>query len=196
MAEQRKRAQQAGKFDTDYNEQLTSESTSSFSGYEQLDDVSEVVEIFNDSGSVEKLAAGENGIVVLAQTPFYAEAGGQVGDTGVLNIAGGEFKVTDTVKLGEAIAHKGVAGSEVMLGAQAKAVVDQERRAAIKLNHSATHLMHAALKKVLGEHVNQKGSLVDAQRLRFDFSHFEAITAAQLTEIETLVNQQIRQTCR
>tara|TARA_R110002153_G_scaffold25502_7_gene80813 strand:- start:664 stop:3261 length:2598 start_codon:yes stop_codon:yes gene_type:complete len=192
MAAQRKRAQQASQFDTDYNEQLKSNSTSEFTGYDQVTNQAEIVELFANGQQVEKLSAGEEGVIVLDKSPFYAESGGQIGDTGVLKTTSGSFEVRDTVKLGNAIAHKGKADSDFKLGDVVQAEFDVARREAIKLNHSATHLMHAALKQVLGEHVNQKGSLVSAERFRFDFSHFEAVTNVELQSVETLVNQQIR----
>ncbi|MBN7822064.1 alanine--tRNA ligase, partial [Bowmanella yangjiangensis] len=193
MAEQRKRAQAASNFGADYNAQLTSENSSEFTGYEQEEGMAEVVELFNLQNAVSSLAAGEQGIVVLDNTPFYAESGGQVGDTGVLKLLNGAFRVTDTVKLGNAIAHKGVAEAAISVGDKVDAQIDTARRQAIKLNHSATHLLHAALKNVLGEHVNQKGSLVQPDKLRFDFSHFEGVTREQLVEIENMVNQQVRE---
>ncbi|GAC18780.1 alanine--tRNA ligase [Paraglaciecola arctica] len=192
MAAQRKRAQQASQFDTDYNEQLKSNSTSEFTGYDQVTNQAEIVELFANGQQVEKLSAGEEGVIVLDKSPFYAESGGQIGDTGVLKTTSGSFEVRDTVKLGNAIAHKGKADADFKLGDVVQAEFDVARREAIKLNHSATHLMHAALKQVLGEHVNQKGSLVSADRFRFDFSHFEAVTNVELQSVETLVNQQIR----
>ncbi|GAB2709484.1 alanine--tRNA ligase [Aliiglaciecola aliphaticivorans] len=192
MAQQRERAQQASNFGKDYNDTLHAKTVSEFSGYELETDKAEVTELFGEKGAVEQLKAGESGIVVLSKTPFYAESGGQVGDTGILKGVSTEFKVTDTVKLNDAVAHKGIAQSDISLGDMVEAQVDGQRRTAIKLNHSATHLMHAALKTILGEHVNQKGSLVDAERLRFDFSHIEGVTAQQLEDIETLVNDQIR----
>jgi alanyl-tRNA synthetase len=192
MAAQRKRAQQASQFDTDYNEQLKSNSTSEFTGYDQVTNQAEIVELFADGQQVERLSAGEEGVIVLDKSPFYAESGGQIGDTGILKSAKGSFEVRDTVKLGNAIAHKGKADSDFKLGDLVQAEFDIARREAIKLNHSATHLMHAALKQVLGEHVNQKGSLVSAERFRFDFSHFEAVTNVELQSVETLVNEQIR----
>ncbi|MFA3789680.1 alanine--tRNA ligase [Aliiglaciecola sp. SL4] len=192
MAQQRERAQQASNFGKDYNDTLHAKTISEFSGYDSETDSSEVTELFAENGSVESLKAGESGMVILTKTPFYAESGGQVGDTGVLQGVSTEFKVTDTIKLNDAVAHKGIAQSDIKVGDMVEAQVDGQRRAAIKLNHSATHLMHAALKTILGEHVNQKGSLVDAERLRFDFSHMEGVTAQQLEEIETLVNDQIR----
>ncbi|WP_088332190.1 alanine--tRNA ligase [Lacimicrobium sp. SS2-24] len=193
MSEQRKRAQQASNFGKDYNSQLSSEVTSDFTGYEQSRGEASVQELFSTDAKVESLKTGEQGIVVLDTTPFYAEAGGQVGDTGYLSLSsGGGFRITDTIKLGNAIAHKGVAESDIHVGDKASVEIDVERRQAIKLNHSATHLLHAALKQVLGEHVNQKGSLVEPQRLRFDFSHFEAVSQQQIAQIEALVNEQIR----
>jgi alanyl-tRNA synthetase len=192
MAAQRKRAQQASQFDTDYNEVLKSHCTSEFTGYDQQNNQANIVELFVNGQEVKQLSAGEEGIVVLDKSPFYAESGGQVGDAGVLKIANGCFAVRDTIKLGNAIAHKGTADFDFKLGDVVQAEFDIERREAIKLNHSATHLMHAALKKILGAHVNQKGSLVSEERFRFDFSHFEAVTNAQLQSVEKLVNQQIR----
>jgi alanyl-tRNA synthetase len=192
MAAQRKRAQQASQFDTDYNERLKSNCTSEFTGYDKQTNQAEIVELFVNGKEVKKLSAGEEGIVVLNKSPFYAESGGQVGDSGVLKIANGNFVVRNTVKVGNAIAHKGTADSGFHLGDVVQAEFNVERRDAIKLNHSATHLMHAALKQVLGEHVNQKGSLVSAERFRFDFSHYEAVTDLQLQCVEKLVNDQIR----
>jgi alanyl-tRNA synthetase len=192
MAAQRKRAQQASQFDTDYNELLKSNCDSEFTGYDQQTHQAKIIELFVNGQEVKKLKAGEEGVVVLDKSPFYAESGGQVGDTGVLKMANGNFVVRDTVKLGNAIAHKGTADSDFKLGGVIVAEFDIGRREAIKLNHSATHLMHAALKQVLGEHVNQKGSLVSELRLRFDFSHFEAVTHAELQSVEKIVNEQIR----
>ena len=192
MAAQRKRAQQASQFDTDYNELLKSNCTSVFTGYDLQTYQAEIIELFVGGQQVEQLHAGEKGVVVLDKSPFYAESGGQVGDTGLLKVASGIFDVNDTVKLGNAIAHKGTAHANFKLGGVVHAEFDIERREAIKLNHSATHLMHAALRRELGEHVNQKGSLVSEERLRFDFSHFEAVTNTQLQNIEKIVNEQIR----
>ena len=172
---------------------MTSDQSSDFTGYENEAGSAKIVELFSQQDAVESLNDGQEGIVILDETPFYAESGGQVGDTGLLKVANGEFQVTDTVKLGDAIAHKGVAKGSLKLGDAADAQIDAPRRAAIKLNHTATHLMHAALKNILGDHVNQKGSLVDAERLRFDFSHFEGVTAEQLLAIENQVNEQIRE---
>lgn len=192
MAAQRKRAQQASQFDTDYNELLKSNTTSEFTGYDQPSSQAEIVELFANGQQVEKLQTGQEGVVVLNKTPFYAESGGQTGDSGILKSAEGSFIVKDTVKLGNAIAHKGTAQSDFKLGDLVQAEFDLQRRESIRLNHSATHLLHAALKKVLGDHVNQKGSLVSDERFRFDFSHFEAVTNEELQGVETLVNEQIR----
>ncbi|MEH6712943.1 MAG: alanine--tRNA ligase [Paraglaciecola polaris] len=191
MAEQRKRAQKASQFDLDYNEQLRSDLESVFVGYEQEQNTAQVREIFFQGESVNELASGDKGTLILDESPFYAESGGQAGDIGVLASETGDFTVTDTVKLGKAIAHKGIATSTIAVGDKVEAKVDGKRRHAIKLNHSATHLMHAALKSILGEHVNQKGSLVQAERLRFDFSHFEAMNKQQIAAVETMVNEQI-----
>ncbi|QHJ13631.1 Alanine--tRNA ligase [Paraglaciecola mesophila] len=191
MAEQRKRAQNASNFDLDYNEQLRSDLESVFVGYELEQNTAQIKEIFVQGQSVGEIAAGKEGTIILDESPFYAEAGGQAGDTGTLVMGTGGFEVQDTVKLGKAIAHKGAALSQLKVGDSVQANVDGARRHAIKLNHSATHLMHAALKSVLGEHVNQKGSLVQAERLRFDFSHYEAMSKEQVLAVETMVNEQI-----
>ncbi|PTB85535.1 alanine--tRNA ligase [Pseudidiomarina aestuarii] len=191
MEQQRQRAQQSSQFGVDYNERLKSSVRSQFTGYEQTDDESEVVELFADGHPVAELAVGQQGVVVLAQTPFYAESGGQIGDRGRLVANGGEFIVEDTQYIGKAIAHHGKAASALKVGDRVRAEIDADRRAAVKKNHSATHLLHAALRNLLGEHVTQKGSLVTADRLRFDFSHFEAVTAEQLDAIERQVNEEI-----
>ncbi|KXI27959.1 alanine--tRNA ligase [Paraglaciecola hydrolytica] len=192
MAEQRKRAQQASQFDTDYNEQLKSEQVSTFTGYAQNTSNASVVELFKGSQQVTNLNDGDSGVVILDQTPFYAESGGQAGDSGELTLGSGVFVVSDTVKLGHAIAHVGHMQGSLKLGDVVAASFNPVRREAIKLNHSATHLMHAALKQVLGSHVNQKGSLVTDERLRFDFAHFEGMTKDQISQVEKLVNEQIR----
>lgn len=172
---------------------MKAQSVSEFTGYEKLSGDSKVVELFHDGKAVEQLAEGETGIVVLATTPFYAESGGQVGDTGNLVVNGVAVPVKDTQYLGKAIGHHVKAEAALKIGDIVAVQVDLERREAIKRNHSATHLLHAALRNVLGEHVTQKGSLVDEQRLRFDFSHFQAVTAQELTIIERQVNEEIRQ---
>ncbi|HSG53615.1 MAG TPA: alanine--tRNA ligase [Rheinheimera sp.] len=193
MAEQRKRAQQASNFGADYNATLTSTQQTEFTGYEHEFGNAAVVEILRDGTAVTALADGESALLILDQTPFYAESGGQMGDTGELTLAnGGVFSVEDTIKLGKAFAHKGKIKGSIAVGDKVNAKIDASRRAAIKQNHSATHLLHAALRNVLGEHVTQKGSLVGPERLRFDFSHFEAVKPEELRRIEQMVNEQIQ----
>ncbi|WP_394240112.1 alanine--tRNA ligase [Vibrio astriarenae] len=193
MEEQRQRAREAGQFGTDYNATIKSGVDSEFCGYTGTEGKSSVAEIFVDGEAAASLSAGDKAIIILGETPFYAESGGQCGDAGVLKTESGVFKVEDTQKLGNAIAHHGVLAEGVLAkGDEVEAVVDAERRAAISLNHSATHLLHAALRQVLGEHVTQKGSLVKPENLRFDFSHLEAVTPAELKEVERLVNAQVR----
>lgn len=193
MEEQRQRAREAGQFGTDYNATIKSDVDSEFCGYAGTEGKSNVAEIFVDGEASESLSAGDKAIIILGETPFYAESGGQCGDAGVLKTDSGLFKVEDTQKLGNAIAHHGVLAEGVLAkGDQVEAIVDAERRAAISLNHSATHLLHAALRQVLGEHVTQKGSLVKPDNLRFDFSNLEAVTPVQLKEVERLVNAQVR----
>lgn len=193
MEEQRQRAREAGQFGTDYNATIKTEAESEFCGYTGTEGKSNVAEIFVEGEVVESLSAGDKAIIILGETPFYAESGGQCGDAGVLKTESGLFKVEDTQKLGNAIAHHGVLAEGVLAkGDEVEATVDAERRASISLNHSATHLLHAALRSVLGEHVTQKGSLVKPENLRFDFSHLEAVTPAELKEVERLVNAQVR----
>ncbi|CAM4068306.1 alanine--tRNA ligase [Vibrio neonatus] len=193
MEEQRQRAREAGHFGTDYNATIKTEATSDFSGYTATQGHSTVTEIFVEGEASESLSAGDKAIIILSETPFYAESGGQCGDTGLLKTELGSFQVEDTQKLGNAIAHQGVLAEGVLsTGDSVETVVDAERRLATSLNHSATHLLHAALRQVLGTHVAQKGSLVKPEGLRFDFSHLEAVTADELRTVERLVNQQIR----
>ena len=192
MGLQRERAQQASQFGTDYNEQLKSDKLTQFKGYTNHEYSSTVVELFKEGEAVVELAPGDKGVVVLDNTPFYAESGGQVGDTGTLHLDGGTFEVTDTVKVGNAFAHHGISQVAIGLNRRVKAEIDVARREKIVKNHTATHILHAALRKVLGEHVTQKGSLVDPDKLRFDFSHFEAVTADELSQIEHMVNSEIR----
>ncbi|MBL4821896.1 MAG: alanine--tRNA ligase [Colwellia sp.] len=194
MGIQRKRAQQASQFGTDYNQQLKSDHKTGFKGYTNHSYSATIVELFNfqDQEAVSQLNAGEQGLVILDHTPFYAESGGQVGDSGLLLIDDGVFEVEDTIKLGNAYAHRGVAKTDMGLNRRVKAEIDIERRAAIVKNHTATHLLHAALRKVLGDHVTQKGSLCDSEKLRFDFSHFEGLTAQELQAVEQMVNNEIR----
>ncbi|MDX1457948.1 MAG: alanine--tRNA ligase [Marinobacter sp.] len=191
MNDQRDRARAASKFGVDYNAGLNLEGKTEFSGYEVVDG-HEAVRTVIVNGEEKAAQAGDEAIVVLERTPFYAESGGQVGDTGLLTWSGGRFQVNDTRKEGDHHIHIGtVIEGELFAGLEVDARVDHVRRQATALNHSATHLLHAALRKVLGEHVTQKGSLVDPDKLRFDFSHFEAVTPAELQEIERRVNEQI-----
>ena len=193
MQAQRQRARAAGQFSVDYNEQLQLDGETCFNGYQALEDRGRVIMLLRDGEVVKQLAAGEKGVVVLENTSFYAESGGQVGDAGVLRWDKGQFSVSDCTKEGKHHLHHGeVAEGVLQLDDVVVTEVDAAKRQATALNHSATHLLHAALRNVLGEHVQQKGSLVDAERLRFDFSHFEAVTAEQLEQIEKQVNEQIR----
>ena len=193
MTEQRKKAQAASKFGASDEAGIKSDLESRFTGYEGLEEESVINALYKDGSEVDLLENGDDGAVILKSTPFYAESGGQVGDTGVLESDHGSFVVSDTRKSGKANVHFGkVQMGKLSTGDQVSAKVDEERRHAIVLNHSATHLMHAALREVLGDHVQQKGSLVAPDRLRFDFSHYEGVTPKQLQEIEDFVNQQIR----
>jgi len=193
MAEQRRRSQDASKFGVDLRGGAALDARTSFQGYDGLVASGHVVALLKDGTPVEALAAGEPGEVVLDRTPFYAEAGGQVGDTGNLAAAGVRFVVTDTQKRGAAHSHIGtLEEGGIRLGDTLEGHVDGARRQAVALNHSATHLLHAALRKVLGTHVQQKGSLVAPDRLRFDFAHFQPVTPAELQDVERLVNAQIR----
>ncbi|MEJ2622762.1 MAG: alanine--tRNA ligase [Candidatus Thiodiazotropha sp.] len=194
MAEQRKRAQAASQFAAGDAINITLDEATRFTGYDGLEEVAEVVALLKDGASVDQLSAGESGMVFLNHTPFYAESGGQVGDLGVLEGNGLLFEVEDTRKqAGDLFAHIGKLEEGVLkIGDQVTAQVNAYTRQATALNHSATHLLHAALRQVLGDHVAQKGSLVDAERLRFDFSHFEPISREQLQTIEQMVNEQIR----
>ncbi len=190
---QRERARAASKFGVDYSEQLVIEGATDFRGYESLQDGAEVTALFVDGQSVDFISEGQQATVVLQSTPFYAESGGQVGDSGSLRFEGGEVKVLDTQKQGDSHLHiSEVSQGKLKVGDIVSAYVDVEARKATEQNHSATHLLHAALRKVLGEHVTQKGSLVDHDKLRFDFSHFEGVKPEELRAIERLVNQQIR----
>ena len=193
MEAQRERARAAGKFGADYSTKLEVTGATAFHGYEQLNDTANISALFKQGVAVSELEAGDEGQIVLNQTPFYAESGGQVGDTGTLRSATGVFQVTDTRKQGTTFIHVGkLESGSLSVGASVTAEVDAERRQAIILNHSATHLMHAALRQVLGEHVEQKGSLVTPERLRFDFSQPEPVTAEQIAAVEAIVNHEIR----
>ena len=193
MEAQRARARAASKFGVDLRAGISTDARTEFIGYETDAAEGRIVELFRGKEPVTELSAGEEGEVLLDRTPFYAESGGQVGDAGVLSAAGARFVVTDTQKLGKAHLHIGrVESGSLAVGQSVAARVDAERRDAIRLNHSATHLLHAALRKVLGTHVTQKGSLVAPDRLRFDFSHYAAVTPEELLEIERLVNAEVR----
>jgi alanyl-tRNA synthetase len=193
MDVQRKQSQAASQFGVDLSADVKLESKTDFLGYQAVTDVGQVVALLKGGAAVDELQAGDEGEVVLDRTPFYAESGGQVGDSGELGNVSAKFLVSDTRKRGSAFSHIGtLAQGAIAVGDKLAANVDALRRKAIMANHSATHLLHAALRKILGAHVQQKGSLVEPDRLRFDFSHFEAVSAEQLKEIETLVNEQVR----
>nr|WP_217705756.1 alanine--tRNA ligase [Peristeroidobacter soli] len=193
MEKQRKQSQAASKFGVDLRAGVSLDDKTDFSGYENLSGAGTVVTLLRGKERVEVLRAGEEGQVILDHTPFYAESGGQVGDIGTLTGPSVEFEVVDTQKIGSAFAHVGrVKSGELRVGARIEARVDGDRRRATMANHSATHLLHAALRKVLGTHVTQKGSLVAPDRLRFDFAHFAAVTPEELKTIEELVNAEIR----
>jgi len=194
MEAQRARARAASQFGVEQATEFDVEGETDFTGYDRLHDSATVIALFRDGQSADQLCAGQDGLVVLDRTPFYAESGGQVGDVGYLRAAGSEFVVADTRKQsGTVFAHIGkLAAGQIHVGDSVTAEVDVRRRNATALNHSATHLLHAALRHVLGDHVGQKGSLVEPERLRFDFSHFEPVRREQLVEIERLVNEQIR----
>ncbi|RIJ10776.1 alanine--tRNA ligase [Pseudomonas sp. 91RF] len=193
MEAQRVRARSASSFGLDYNSLVKVDVDTEFTGYHATSGSAKVVALYKDGQSVDVLSEGQEGVVVLNKTPFYAESGGQVGDCGYLQAGNSRFDVRDTTKTGGAFLHHGVlASGSLIVGAPVETHVEADVRHATSLNHSATHLLHAALRKVLGDHVQQKGSLVDSQRLRFDFSHFEAIKPEQLKALEDIVNAEIR----
>ena len=193
MEAQRERARASSKFGVADGDSLKIDAQTEFLGYGGTEASCEVIALFKDGTAVDQLDDGDEGAVVLASTPFYAESGGQIGDKGILVSDGKLFRVDDTQKSGDANVHFGsVEQGAINVGDSLEAVVDADRRQAIRLNHTATHLMHAALRQVLGDHVTQKGSLVAPDRLRFDFSHYEGVTPEQLQEIEDLVNAEIR----
>ncbi|MBL4345388.1 alanine--tRNA ligase [Klebsiella pneumoniae] len=193
MEEQRRRARESSGFGADYNAMIRVDGASEFKGYDHLELNGKVTALFIDGKAVDSVSAGQEAVVILDQTPFYAESGGQMGDKGELKGAGFSFAVSDTQKYGQAIGHIGkVASGTLKVGDAVQADVDEARRQRIRLNHSATHLMHAALRQVLGTHVAQKGSLVNDKALRFDFSHFEAMKPEEIRAVEDLVNAQIR----
>ncbi|MHC8365768.1 alanine--tRNA ligase [Pseudomonas sp. ZT5P21] len=193
MEAQRVRARSASSFGMDYNSLVKVDVATEFTGYKATSGSAKVVGLYKEGQAVDVLSEGEEGVVVLDQTPFYAESGGQIGDCGYLQGSNGRFDVRDTTKTGGAFLHHGVlASGSLTIGSPVETHVEADVRHATALNHSATHLLHAALRKVLGDHVQQKGSLVDSQRLRFDFSHFEAIKPEQLKALEDIVNAEIR----
>ena len=193
MDAQRERARASGQFSVDYNDQIKLEGATTFNGYDSLEDRSEVIALYREGEEVSQLSAGETGVVVLKNTSFYAESGGQAGDQGALRWDRGQFDVADCTKeSGHHLHHGSLSEGVLKVGDQVVTEVDMAKRQATALNHSATHILHAALRTVLGDHVQQKGSLVNAERLRFDFAHFEAMTPEQISEVEALVNDQIR----
>ncbi|MBY4953365.1 MULTISPECIES: alanine--tRNA ligase [unclassified Pantoea] len=193
MEQQRQRAREASGFGADYNNVIRIDAATDFKGYDHLELNATVEALFVDGQQVEQISAGQDAVVVLDETPFYGESGGQVGDTGVLAGQNAEFSVQDTQKYGKAIGHIGkLSSGQLRVGDRLHAQVDETRRARIRLNHSATHLLHAALRQVLGDHVGQKGSLVNDKYLRFDFSHFEAMKPQEIRQVEDIVNAQIR----
>ena len=194
MEAQRERARAASHFAADYGHEIRVEGRCEFTGYDLLDGTGTVLALVAGDSAVDVLPAGSAGTVVLDKTPFYAESGGQVGDKGLIKAGDAVFEVTDTRKQGgDLILHIGkVVSGSLAVGARCQAEVDGTRRRATGLNHSATHLLHAALRLVLGDHVAQKGSLVNPERLRFDFAHFEPMTTDQIRRVERIVNEQIR----
>ncbi len=194
METQKTRAREASQFSADYRAPLTTTHVTDFVGYERLREECKIVALYQDGNAVSQLNTAQGGAVVLNHTPFYAEAGGQVGDQGVLHFSAGSFEVQNTKKVGEAYLHYGVVKTGAFkINDQVLAEVDREKRRATALNHSATHLLHATLRQIVGNHVQQKGSLVESLRLRFDFSHAEPLTAEQIQKIEKLVNEKIRE---
>lgn len=193
MQQQREQSQAASQFTTDYHAASQLDHQSEFHGYEKVAMEAQIIGLLQEGHEVKSINKGAKGAVILDHTPFYAESGGQVGDKGLLTGKGFSFQVDDTQKVGQAVVHYGeVIKGELALQLSVRAQVDNLRRDSIRLNHTATHLLHAALKKVVGQHVQQRGSLVDAERARFDFSHFEALTPQQIQQIEDIVNEQIR----
>ncbi|ANN95809.1 TPA: alanine--tRNA ligase [Legionella pneumophila] len=193
MQQQREQSQAASQFTTDYHAVSQLDHQSEFHGYEKESMEAKIIGLLQEGNEVKSINKGAKGAVILDHTPFYAESGGQVGDKGLLIGKNCSFQVDDTQKVGQAVVHYGeVIKGELTLDLSIHAQVDHIRRDAIRLNHTATHLLHAALKKIVGQHVQQRGSLVDAERARFDFSHFEALNPQQIQQIEEVVNAQIR----
>ncbi|SNB74566.1 MULTISPECIES: alanine--tRNA ligase [unclassified Pseudomonas] len=193
MEAQRERARSASAFGMDYNSLVKVDSATEFLGYEATEASARIIALYHDGQPVDQLGEGQEGVIVLDRTPFYAESGGQVGDSGYIQAGSARFDVRDTTKTGGAFLHHGVvATGALVVGSPVQTKVDADVQHATALNHSATHLLHEALRQVLGEHVQQKGSLVDSQRLRFDFSHFEAVKPEQLKALEDIVNREVR----
>lgn len=193
MQAQRKRSQESGSFQVDYNNVINVEGETEFLGYAEVDSMSSVRGLFVEGEARDAITAGESAVLILDRTPFYGESGGQVGDTGYMHTDSARLEVRDTTKAqGHHLHHVFVVAGSLNAGDQVNAVIDASLRTRIKVNHSATHLMHEALRQVLGDHVQQKGSLVDADKLRFDFSHAEAMTADQLAQVAAIVNDQVR----
>ncbi|MFP4602571.1 MAG: alanine--tRNA ligase [Halochromatium sp.] len=194
MTAQKERARAASQFGAGAVVELDVEGETDFSGYDGLVDQATLIGCYLDGEPRDRISAGQEGLLVLDVTPFYAEAGGQLGDRGLLTTETARFEVRDTQKQAGVICHLGrLLEGELLVGDRIEAQVDRARRRAIALHHSSTHLLHAALRQVLGEHVQQRGSLVGPERLRFDFTHFEPLTRDQLREIERLVNREIRE---
>ena len=192
MAQQRARSQEGGKFSVDYSKTISLEGKTDFTGYSESKGAAKVEKIFIDGAEVDRLGAGQNGVVLFDQTPFYAESGGQIGDSGRISGPGLVATIADTTKQADVhLHHVMVEQGELAVGGSVSLEIDDQRRQKIRRNHSATHLLHAALRTVLGDHVAQKGSLVTADRLRFDFSHTAPVTSAELAQITALVNQHI-----
>ncbi|MCJ8298096.1 MAG: alanine--tRNA ligase [Pseudomonadales bacterium] len=192
MQAQRERARASGSFNSDYNEKLDIQGTTEFSGYQELTGSGTIIAILAEGESVASLSAGQKATIILDSTSFYAESGGQVGDSGVLSAENLSFMVDDCTKQGDLHLHQGqLLNGQLTVGQTLVTTVDAAPRQASALNHSATHLLHEALRRVVGDHVQQKGSLVDPEKLRFDFSHFEAVTEKQISEVEAIVNQQV-----
>lgn len=193
MEEQRRRSRESDNFTVDYSNTIKLDNKTEFLGYDSAESSATVVAIFQEGKKVDSIKAGDNAVIILDKTPFYGESGGQVGDKGVLSANGIVFKVEDSQKYGQNIGHIGVLSAGILsVGDKITAAINSELRERIRRNHSATHLLQAALQRILGDHVQQKGSLVNDTYLRFDFSHQNPITFEQIQEIEDLVNQQIR----
>lgn len=194
MTAQRERAKASSNFGTDYNNVIKVEGQTDFIGYDNLEAQATIVGLFSNGKAVDTIQSGESAVIILDQTPFYAEMGGQVGDSGLISTEICNFAVNDTQKYGQVFGHIGqLTSGSLSIGDKVTATVDATRRVAITANHSATHLLHSALREVLGDHVAQKGSLVSENILRFDFSQPEAISKSQLEEIERIVNRKIRE---